>query len=262
MSRLAGILSGAVTLVRMSTKHDIRYPAAAIAYYTFVSLLPLVVLVLAVLGNPIATEIESATPRVLTAEAQELMYEALTTATGRAGAALLAVVVLAWSAANISMGFLTFVERIEGFDDRSLGDQLRDTGSILGSLLLAITALIAVGAVFPLIPAPPGAGHFGFVVLPIVLAAAFVPLYYVPSRIVTSLRAALPGAVSAAVGWTVLLVIIQVYATNAAQYAIYGVLSGIIIILTALYVAAIILMGGVAVNALAAGERAPEDGSK
>lgn len=259
MSRLAGALGSVVTLARVSTRHDIRYPAAAIAYYTFVSLLPLVVLVLAVLGSPVATQIRAATPRVLTTEAQQLMYEALTTATGRAGAALLAVVVLAWSAANVSTGFLTFVERVEGTGDRSLREQFRAAASVLASVLLSIGALIAVGALFPLIPAPRGAGHVGFLVLPVALTVAFLPLYYFPSRVITSFRAALPGAVGAALGWTLLLAVIQLYATNATRYAIYGVLSGIIIILTALYVAATILMLGVVVNAMAAGAVADDD---
>ncbi|WP_254535954.1 YhjD/YihY/BrkB family envelope integrity protein [Halomarina litorea] len=252
MFRVGSVLSGALTVVRVATEHDIRYPAAALAYYSFVSLLPLVVLVLALVGAPIATEIQAATPRVLTTEAQQLMYEALTTATGRAGAALLAAAVLAWSAANISIGFLTVIERVEAAGDRSLLDQARDATGILGSLLLAIAALVVVGALFPLIPASESVAHVGFLVLPLALTAAFVPLYYVPSRLVTSVRAALPGAVSAALGWTVLLLVVQVYATNAGRYAVYGVLSGIIIILTALYAAATMLLFGVVVNALVA----------
>lgn len=250
MDRLVAILESPLTVLRVATEHDIRYPAAALAYYTFVSLLPLVVLVLAVVGDPIAAEIQVATPRVLTAEAQELVYEALTTATGRAGAALLAIVVLAWSAANVATGFLTVVERVEGRRGRSRRQQVRDAVGILGSLLLSVAALVVVGAFFPLIPAPPEAGHYGFLVLPVVLSAAFVPLYYVPSRAVTSVRGALPGALWSAVGWTVLLAVVQYYALNATRYAIYGVLSGIIVVLTALYVAATVLLLGVVVNAL------------
>jgi membrane protein len=254
MSRLAGMFDDAITVVRVSTSNDIRYPAAALAYYSFVSLLPLVVLTLAVLGTPVATEIQAATPRVLTTEARELMYQALTTATGRAGAALLAAVVLLWSAANITTGFLTIVERVEGQDDRSIRRQFRDSLAVLTSILLAIAALLVVGALFPLIPAQENTVYIGFLALPFALTAAFLPLYYVPSRVVTSVRGALPGAVSAAIGWTVLLAIIQLYATNAARYAIYGVLSGIIIILTALYAAGIILMLGVTINVLVTGD--------
>lgn len=68
----------------------------------------------------------------------------------------------------------------------------------------------------------------------------------------TSLTEALPGALTAAVGWTVLLTAIRFYAGNAPQYALYGVLSGIIIILTSFYLGAIILMIGAIVNTVSA----------
>jgi membrane protein len=74
---------------------------------------------------------------------------------------------------------------------------------------------------------------------------------------VTTPRAALPGAVTAAAGWTTLHAAVQFYAGNATQYAIYGVLSGVIIILTSLYLAAVVLMVGVVVNATLAGEGTP-----
>jgi len=41
-----------------------------------------------------------------------------------------------------------------------------------------------------------------------------------------------------------LLTAVSFYAANATQYALYGVLSGIIIILTSFYLGAIILMIG------------------
>jgi membrane protein len=44
------------------------------------------------------------------------------------------------------------------------------------------------------------------------------------------------------------------YVVNAAQYAIYGVLSGIILMLTSIYLAAVVLMVGLVVNAVLAAE--------
>lgn len=52
--------------------------------------------------------------------------------------------------------------------------------------------------------------------------------------------------------WTVLLTVVQIYAANASQYALFGVLSGIILILTSLYLASVILMIGVVVNTVTA----------
>jgi membrane protein len=80
------------------------------------------------------------------------------------------------------------------------------------------------------------------------LTVVFLPMYYVPSDVVSGLQSALPGAVFAASGWTVLHVIVQVYVRQASQYAIYGTLSGVLLLLTSLYIASLLLMLGVAVN--------------
>jgi membrane protein len=80
------------------------------------------------------------------------------------------------------------------------------------------------------------------------LTVVFLPMYYVPSNVVSGPRSALPGAVFAASGWTVLHVIVQVYVRQASQYAIYGTLSGVLLLLTSLYIASLLLMLGVAVN--------------
>ena len=239
-------------MVRTADAHDVKYPAAAMAYYAFVSFLPLAVLVLAVVGESLATEIQSTTPQFLTPEAQQLVYEALTAASGRGGAAFLAVVVIAWGGANVVLGFLTGVERVEERESGSLREQLRDAASILGSLAIAIVLIVLTSVTFALIPRGSPFAFVGHVILLFALTVAFLPMYYVSSREVRRFTGALPGALTAAVGWTILLSVIQFYAANAAQYAVYGVLSGIIIILTSLYIGAIVLMLGVVVNAILA----------
>jgi membrane protein len=252
MSRLARLLSGAVTVARTAYRHDVKYPAAAMAYYGFVSLLPLAVLVLAVLGESLATELQRTTPQFLTPDAQELVYAALTAASGRAGAAVLAVVVIAWSGANVVMAFQTAVERVEERSSGPLDEQLRAAGSILGSLALAVVLIVLTSVTFALLPRGSPFAFAGHAVLLLALTVSFLPMYYVPSREVGSFSAAVPGAFTGALGWTVLLRVIQFYAANATRYAVYGVLSGVIIILTSLYLGAIALMLGLVVNAIRA----------
>lgn len=236
----------------MAGEHDIKYPAAALAYYAFVSQIPLLILVLALISDQLVGQIQTTTPDFLTPDAQQLLSEALVTASGGAWAALLAVSVLAWSGGNIVIGFQTVVNRVEQTPRESLRTQLRDAGSILGSFGLVVVAVILTNLVFALLPigrilsySEPFA-QFGM------LTIAFLPLYYAPSRVVSSLTEALPGALTAAIGWTVLLTAIRFYAGNASQYALYGVLSGIIIILTSFYLGAIVLMIGAIVNAVMA----------
>ncbi|WP_224448620.1 YihY/virulence factor BrkB family protein [Haloprofundus salilacus] len=254
MGRMANALGVAIAVARVANDEEIKYPAGAVAYYAFVSFIPLLVLVFAIIGENLAVEIYTTTPQFLTGEAQGLVYEAMTEVSGRTGAGVFAIVVLAWGGANIAVGFLAVVERIENADERSLTEQLRDAVTTLVSFSLAITMIIVTSALFALLPATSLVGVVGSIVLLVALTGAFLPMYYVPSRVVTSWSGAVPGALTAAVGWSILLSVIQLYAVNAAQYAIYGVLSGIIIILTSLYVAAAILMIGVIVNTTLAGE--------
>jgi membrane protein len=248
MRRLGHAFKFVLTVGQMAEEHDVKYPAAALAYYAFVSQIPLLILVLAVISDQLVTQIQTTTPDFLTPDAQQLLSDALVTASGRAWAALLAVGVLAWSGGNIVVGFQVVVNRVERAPRESLRTQLRDASSILGSFGLVIVAIILTNVAFVLLP-------FGRVLSysePFVqfgmLTIAFLPLYYAPSRVVSSLTEALPGALTAAVGWTVLLTVIRFYAANAAQYALYGVLSGIIIILTSFYLGAIVLMLGAIVN--------------
>ncbi|MFC6726246.1 YhjD/YihY/BrkB family envelope integrity protein, partial [Halobium palmae] len=92
-------------------------------------------------------------------------------------------------------------------------------------------------------------GVAGFVGLWVALSLAFLPMYYVPSEAVTSPRGALPGAVTASFGWALLHAVFHFYSTHAGQYAVYGVLSGIVVLLTGLYLAASLLLIGIVVNA-------------
>ncbi|MBV0924067.1 YihY/virulence factor BrkB family protein [Halomicroarcula limicola] len=236
-------------IARTSIKRDIQYPAAALAYYGFVSLLPLLVILLAVLGESAASEVQLVTLEYLTPAAQELVLDALTDSRGRVGATLFALGVLLWSGANITAGFQTVVEDVEGEIDRSLAGHLRDGVGVLGSLVFGIVSVLLVSALFVLLPEAPFVLTSGLVALPVALTVSFLPLYYLPSRDIDSLSTAAPGAVTAAVGWTVLLAGIRFYAENAGSYAIFGVLSGIILILTSLYAAAALLMIGHVVNA-------------
>lgn len=241
-----------MTVVRAADEHDLRYPATAFAYYAFVSLVPVLLLVFATVGERFAGRIHAATPRFLTPDAQRLIYEATTTASGRIGAVALALVVLAWSGLNVVVDFRTVVERVEDTGTDRSADRLRDGVAVLGSLGLAIASLVLMSVLFSLPPFGPLVAVAAPILLFGTLTAAFLPLYYVPSRLVTTPRAALPGALTAAFGWTVIHGVILFFAGNAGRYAIYGVLSGIIVILTSLYVAALVLMTGVVVNAVLA----------
>lgn len=255
MARLSDALEFVMTVARAADEHDIKYPAATFAYYAFVSFVPLLLLVLVIVGERFAGRVYTAAPRFLTPDAQRLVYEATTTASGQIGVALLATVVLVWSGVNVALDVQTVFERIEGTDEADEdrpADRLRNGSIALGSLCLAILSIVLVSILFSLPSFGPLVVITASIVLFGALAAAFLPLYYAPSRLLTSPSAALPGALTAAFGWTVLHGVVLFFARNAGRYAIYGVLSGILVILTSLYIAAFVLMTGIVVNAILA----------
>lgn len=250
MKLLVGGVRDVVALLRVAYEHDVKYPAAALAYYTFVSLVPLLLLGFAAFGPRFTAGVEESMTLYLTPAARELFANALASVSGRTGASLLSIAVLAWTSANASVAFLTVLGRIEGSTstDRRRPTRLRDGVVVIGSLVSSGLVLVTTSAVSlavvdgVLFDAVVAGVLFG------ALTAVFLPMYYVPSDVVSGLRSALPGAVVAASGWTVLHVVVQVYVGQAARYAVYGTLSGVLLLLTSLYVAALLLMFGVAVN--------------
>ncbi|MDS0221401.1 YihY/virulence factor BrkB family protein [Haloarcula sp. S1AR25-5A] len=252
MLRRTEKVATAKTVARIAYESDIRYIATSLAYYAFISLMPVLLLVLVVFGRQLGGVISASEAQFLTPDTQQLVYEGLTTASGRTAATVLSVVVLAWSGANVAVGFLTVVERIEAATERPLGRQVYDAVTVLGTLSATVLVIIVQSVGLALFATGPLSVVAGFAVLFVVLTVTLLPLYFVPSRVASTLTDALPGAMTTAIGWTVLHAAIQFFAANAGQYAIYGVLSGLILILTSTYVAAIVLMVGVVVNAVLA----------
>jgi membrane protein len=245
-------LDFAKAVVRAMFEHDVKYPAISVAYSAFVSFIPLLMLLFIALGRQVAFEVYAGSAQFVTPETQQLIFEALTTASGRTGAFVLSVVAIAWGAKNVAVGFLTVVERVENRPDQPLGVQLRNAVIVLATLSVAILAIFFQSVILAVTSPGLFGTLVGFLGLLAVLTVTFLPLYYLPSTVVTEPAAALPGALTAAAGWTIIHAVVQFYTNNAAQYAIYGVASGIVIILTTTYLAAAVLMVGVIVNVLLA----------
>lgn len=250
MPRFLEYLSLLRATFRIALKQKIRYPAAALAYYAFVCFAPLLVLAFAAVGRQLAIDLSQVAPSFLTPPVQELVTQSVTTASGRTGAGVLAVLVLGWGGANVVGDIRTVIKQIEGAGHDQLRYLLRDTIVILGSIALALLAVATTTLLFALPPASPLIELAAFFGLWATLTVAFVPLYYIPSSVVTTPRAALPGALTASFGWTVLHTGLHFYSTHAGQYAIYGVLSGIVILLTSFYLAASLLLTGIIINDL------------
>ncbi|RLM96595.1 YihY/virulence factor BrkB family protein [Haloarcula sp. Atlit-7R] len=238
-------------VIRTVREEEVSFLAAGIAYYMFVSLLPLLLLTLVVGtlagGEAFAERVVSAAGDVLTPAASTLLEDALTSGAGRGGATVLGVGVTLWSALKVFRGLDTAFSRVYGTDGPdSIVGELVDGLAALGGIGIALVGLGIIGAFGTVLGVQVALG--GLALVP-VLAIAFLPLYYLFPDQKMTLREAVPGAVFAGVGWTVLGTGFNVYAAQADSYQVYGIIGGVLLLVTWFYFAGQVLLVGAAVNA-------------
>lgn len=267
----------AITLGRRLFTHvqdrEVTFLAAGIAYYAFVSLLPALMLLLvvasAVGGEEFAAEVLSVTGDALSPVGQDLVRSALVSASGRAPATFVSVLLLAWSTLKVFRGLDIAFSRIYGTDpaDSFLG-RVRDAVVALGAVGAGLAALVVVGVLVSY-SGVVLAGVLGTVALVVVLAVVFYPLFYIFPDSDGTLRDVLPGTVFAAIGWTLLGTVFRIYAGFAGQFDVYGVLGVVLLLVTWYYAGSIVVLVGASLNAvLVAGDgettntkRVPADSS-
>lgn len=225
--------------------------AGSLAFHAFLSLLPLLLLLLIAAsvfaGEALAAFILEFARLYLSPTGQELLVEAVTDARDVRGGSLVGLAVLSWSAIRIFWGLdIAFAELYRTRRPTSLRRRLFDALVGLGSIGIALLAA-ATSTVFALLPSIPVSNLLNSALLVAGLTLAFLPLYWAFPDISVALREALPGAIIAAVGWTVLEQLFQLYVTRAVADA-YGVIGGVIVLLMWLYFAALVLLFGVVVN--------------
>jgi membrane protein len=254
-----GISTGPTTTTLKATVEKVRarnltFLAGSLAYNAFVSLIPLLLLVLLVAGRVgderLADRIGEVTSEYLTLNGQNLVTDAVTNTSGQTGLSIVGVLVLLWGALKLFRGLDTAFATVYGeTDDLSLLDQLRDGFIAFLSVTVSLLVVGLAGGAFAYFDLP--LLHLLNPVLLLVgLSLAFLPMYYVYPNVETSVGTVLPGAVLAAGGWALLEVGFQVYAANAARYEAYGVIGGILLLITWLYFSGLVLLVGAALNAV------------
>jgi membrane protein len=244
-------------IVELARTEQLTLLAAGVAFYGFISLVPLMLLSLALAtsigGEALAARVTAAADDVLTPSAQQLLAETLVDESGRWGATVVGVLGLLWGSSRVLRGLDRAFSAVYGtVASKSLVDTLWD------ATIAFIAVSIGVGVVGALDVAFGYAPFSEFVLVGPVfvllgLTAAFLPLYVIFPDADVDLREALPGTLAAAVGWFVLSRTFSLYAAVAGQYAFYGALGAVFLVLIWLYVGAIILILGAILNATLAG---------
>ena len=254
LSRARSVTENLVDIVR---NEQVSFLAASIAYYMFVSVLPLLLLTVVVGtffgGAAFVARVLGIVGSVLTPPATAVLEEALMSAAGRGGATIVSLLVMLWGGLKVFRGLdIAFAELYNTTDTYRFLDQLKDALSALFGIGLAVVGLVGIvtlGAFFGV-----NVALSGLVLIP-VLTLAFFPLYYVYPNVEMTARMALPGAVLAAVGWTVLGAGFGIYASQAGSFQVYGVIGGALLLVTYFYFGGQLLLVGAALNAVLSGVR-------
>ena len=261
LQRAAGFGRSVVAVVR---ERQVAFLAAGIAYYAFVSLVPLLLLAL-VVGSSLGSEalaqriVDATAGEILTPTGEALVRDALTGQTGRGGATVVGVATLLWSGLKVFRGLDFAFSSVYGtVGDTSIIADLRDGLVVLFAIGVGVVAVAVINAAVGSFSGQL-AGAVASVTSLLTLTVVFFPLYYVFPNVSFDLRAALPGTVFAALGWTTLGAGFRLYAANADAYAAYGVLGGVLLLVTWLYLGAIVVMLGAVVNAVISGYAGPRD---
>ncbi|GGN99838.1 MULTISPECIES: YihY/virulence factor BrkB family protein [Haloarcula] len=251
--RAVAVVSELVQTVR---EDQISFLAASIAYYMFVSVFPLLLLSLVVGsivgGEAFAESVVGAVGSALSPAAADLLEDALTSAVGRGGATVFGLAVTVWGALKVFRGLDLAFSQIYGTsgDDSFVGTVV-DAASALAGIGLALAGLFVVGSLGAFFGVTVALG--GLALIP-VLTVAFLPLYYLFPDADLSLREALPGALLAAVAWTVFGTAFSIYASQAGSFQLYGVIGGALLLVTWFYFAGQILLVGAAFNKVLLGD--------
>ena len=235
--------------------HEIRaerltFMAGSIAYHAFLSILPLLLLVLTFVQRTenvtLRTSIVDIMEAVLTAQASGVIQQGLTEAD--ASVSLLGVGFLLWGSLRIFRGLDTaFSDIYETGAANTFLDQLRDGLLLLVTVAVAILSASALGSVLP----EPGSGLPWAIAGGLVRAAGlfvvFYPMYYVfPDTDVSPLEV-VPGVAFAAIGLTVAQVLFTAFKSGSTGG---NLIASILVLLSWLYVIGLIILLGAAVNAV------------
>ena len=278
-----GVLRALVTEIQ---EKNITFLAASLAYYAFASLIPLLLLAISIAtlvgGQQLADRIIEAAGGALPRSVADIITQTLSSS-GAAGASIgIGLVFLLWSAIKIFRGMdIAFSEVYGASGPDGIVDQVTDALITLLGIVLAIVVTIVIGAVVSFVQQTSGVlaqfglgflrdgiGYAAGLVSIVGLAIAFYPLYYFLPADDVGFKEAIPGALFAAIGWTLLQTFFRLYAGQSGSSA-YGIIGAALLILTFLYFGGMIILIGAALNAVLAGRvesarsgTASEDGSE
>ncbi|PSP84361.1 YihY/virulence factor BrkB family protein [Halobacteriales archaeon QS_1_68_17] len=253
----AGILEALRRIVQLSRRIDVVLMAAGLAYYGLVSMLPLAVLafvvIAAIQGEEIATVAVTTVGTALSVSGQATVRAALGNAVGQWEVGAVSAAILLWGSLRLFRALTLAFDRIYGRrGNRSAVSVVVDSALALGATTLGVAVTVGASIVAHLLGvrvlgvAATLAQIFG-------IAIGLFPLYYVFPEAQVGFFEAVPGPVVAACGLVLLQAGFRIYLAFAGQSPLYGAFGGVLLVVTWLYVIALVLLLGGVVNVVLAG---------
>ena len=248
-----------VDVVQFVRDEEVTFLAASVAYYAFVSVVPLLVVALSVAsvvgGDALAAAVSALAAEYLLPAGQEAVQNALRNQRGQGSVTAFGFLVALWGGLKFFRGMDIAFSRVYDTPAGGFVDQLKDGVVVLFAVGVGVVVVIVVNAAVVFLD-PPLPGVVTSALLLPTLAVAFFPLYYVFPDTDVSVREVVPGSVFAGAGWAVLGALFATYAsyaTQAGRFALYGVLGSVLLLLTWFYVGGMVLLTGAVINAYLGG---------
>lgn len=245
-------------------KQNIGAYAASIAFFFFLSIVPMLMMLCAIIPYTPLTEenlvqaVTDVVPDMVDDMAVSLISDVYDKSAGIISVAIIATI---WSAAKGVMALMTGLNAINGVEERRNYFVIRGIACFYTLVMLLIVVLSLAINVFgnqlvslALYRLPQLKGlvgfcmNFRFLVVWVVMTILFAAVYaYVPNKKM-QFREQIPGAAFSAVVWSVFSWGFSLYVTYGNSYGIYGSLSIIIIVLIWMYFCMYIVMIGAYLN--------------
>lgn len=253
--RDAAVPESAASIVAIVRGRQLSTAAAGVAYYAFNALLPslvLAVLAISASGNVGTAAEQIAAVANISNENVRVVESTIREGAGVTKLAVVAGVLAAWNALQLGRGIADVFEAVYGRVTRSRLERASDLVLVFLTWVGALLLLIAAGVVLAYAESTVLVRNVWPFALFVGLTVVFLPMYVVfPPGV--SLREALPGTAFAAAVWTLSAVLFHAYASTSTSVRLFGVVGVVLLVLTWLYVGSLVLVAGVATNAVLAG---------
>ena len=249
---------------RQMKKQNISAYAASIAFFFFLSIVPMLMMLCAIIPYTPVTEenLVQAVTDVVPDMVDAMVVSLISDVYDRSGGIMsIAIIATIWSAAKGVMALMTGLNAVNGVEEKRNYFVIRVIGSFYPMVMVLIVILslvinvvgnqlvsIALYRLPQLERIVDFCMNFRFLVVWVVMTVLFAAIYaYVPNKKL-KFREQIPGATFSAVVWSVFSWGFSIYVTYGNSYGVYGSLSIIIIVLLWMYFCMYIIMIGAYLN--------------